>query len=415
MTDRLYYSDPFEREFDATVVSIESPPAADGSVRLRLDRTCFYPTSGGQPFDTGTLDGSPVVDVVDEDDGGITHVLRRPAPAENRGGADPAVSTPRAGDRVHGIIDWARRFDHMQQHTGQHVLSAAIVRLFDVRTLSFHLGAEASTIDLARELTVAEITAVEEQANRIVWEDRPVRIRFVKAEEAAALPLRKESGRTGTLRLIDVENFDLSACGGTHVARTGQIGLIAITAWERFKGGHRLEFHCGSRALSKLRTLRDASAAAARLLSVPAPDVPAAIERLQTEARDQRRTAATLQMELARSQADALAASAESTTHGRLVLRAVDADASTLKTLATSIGAGPGLIAVLVSTARPALVVVSRSKEVNVAANELVAHLTATFGGRGGGKADLAQGGGLDASAESILDEARRYLSRRLG
>lgn len=250
MTDRLYYTDPFSREFDATVIGVESAQPPTVFVRVRLDRTCFYPTSGGQPFDMGTLDGSSVVDVVDEDEAGITHIVEsRLGPVDPAAGPDPVL---RIGDRVHGTIDWVRRFDHMQQHTGQHVLSAAIVRLFDVPTVSFHLGAEASTIDLARELTAREIAAAEEEANRIVWEDRPVTIRFVSAEEASTLPLRKEPARTGVLRLIEVEHFDLSACGGTHVARTGQIGMIAITAWERFKGGHRLEFHCGGRALSKL-------------------------------------------------------------------------------------------------------------------------------------------------------------------
>src|SRR5262252_4233926 len=160
---------------------------------------------------------------------------------------------PEPGASLHGAIDWDRRFDHMQQHTGQHVLSAAFDKLFGVRTVSFHLGGAVSTIDLAREMSEAEIAAAETEANRIVWEDRPVTIRFADAEEAARLPLRKESVRGGTLRLIEVEQFDLSACGGTHVARTGGIGLIAVASWERFRGGQRLEFLCGGRALTGYR------------------------------------------------------------------------------------------------------------------------------------------------------------------
>ncbi len=193
------------------------------------------------------------------------------------------------GQAVHGEIDWARRFDHMQQHSGQHVLSAAFDKLFAVRTLSFHLGGAVSTIDLAREMSPAEIAAAETEANRVVWEDRPVTIRFADAEEAARLPLRKEPARGGTLRLIDVEDFDLSACGGTHVARTGGIGTIAVASWERFKGGQRLEFLCGGRALAGYRTLRDAMTASVRLLSVLPVELPAAIERLQADARDQKR------------------------------------------------------------------------------------------------------------------------------
>src|SRR5262249_52498530 len=157
---------------------------------------------------------------------------------------------------------------------------AAISRLFGVRTVSFHMGAAVSTIDLARELTPAEIAAAEDSANRVVWEDRPIGIRFASAEEAAAMPLRKESARGGTLRLIDVEDFDLSACGGTHVSRTGGIGVIAVASWERFKGGQRLSFLCGGRALAGYRLLRDSASSAVRLLSVLPEDVPASIERL---------------------------------------------------------------------------------------------------------------------------------------
>ena len=209
MTDRLYYTDPYNREFDATVARIDQ---REGRTLVMLDRTSFYPTSGGQPFDTGTLGDWRVVDVFDEDDGSIAHVV------------DGEFSV---GQRVHGVIDWPRRFDHMQQHTGQHVLSAAFDRLFGVRTVSFHLGATVSTIDLARELAPRDLAAAEGEANRIVWENRPVTIRYADAEDASRMPLRKEPKRGGTLRLIDVEEWDLSACGGTHVARTGAIGVIA--------------------------------------------------------------------------------------------------------------------------------------------------------------------------------------------
>ena len=292
----------------------------------------------------------------------------------------------------------------MQQHTGQHVLSAAFERLFDARTVGFHLGAAMSTIDLAREVTPRDMASAEDEANRVVWENRPVTIRFAAADEAARLPLRKraeEPARTGTLRLIDIDEFDLSACGGTHVARTGAIGVIAVASWERFKGGQRIEFLCGGRALSRFRTLRDTLAAATRLLSVSAEDLPGAIERLQTEARSQSRAVAGLQSELARYRAEELAASAEITSCGRLVVRAVDADANGLRSLATSITASSGYAVALVSASTPALVVVARSTDVAVGADSVIAALTARFGGRGGGKADLAQAGGLSAPVEA--------------
>src|SRR5438445_2088609 len=315
MTERLYYTDPYLREFDGTIVRAEP---RDGRTHVTLDRTAFYPTSGGQPFDTGALGGFPVVDVVDEDDGSITHAID--------GGAGL-----QAGEIVHGAIDWTRRFDHMQQHTGQHVLSAAFDHLFHVRTVSFHLGAAVSTIDLAREMTAADVAAAESEANRVVWEDRPVAITFADSEEAARMPLRKEPNRAGRLRLIEVDGFDLSACGGTHVARTGAIGVVAVAAWERFKGGQRIEFLCGGRALTRFRSLRDTAAAAMRLLSVGPEEVTGGIERLHAETRDHKRVVAGLQSELARYRADELAATAEDTARGRLVARAIDADANGLK------------------------------------------------------------------------------------
>ena len=408
MTERLYYSDPYNREFDATVAGID---VQGGRASVRLDRTCFYPTSGGQPFDTGRLAGFPVVDVADDESRGeVVHILDLTAASQVSDREAAAGSSIHAGQQVRGAIDWPRRFDHMQQHSGQHVLSAAFVRLSDVRTVSFHLGAEASTIDLAREVSARELQAAEDEANRIVWEDRPVAIRFATADEAAGLPLRKEPSRTGTLRLIDIEDFDLSACGGTHVTRTGQIGVIAITAWERFKGGHRLEFRCGRRALTCLRLLRDTTSASAKLLSVPAPALSDAIGRMLADARDQRRHLTTLQVELASYRANELAGSAETTAAGPVVFRALEADANTLKALAAAIVARGGLAAVLVSASRPALVVVSRSADGSVAANEILARLIAKFGGRGGGKPDLAQGGGLDADPAQILNEARAML-----
>jgi len=397
MSNRLYYTDPYLREFDATITRVERDA---GRALVTLDRTAFYPTTGGQPFDTGTLGGFPVVDVVDDESGSVTHVIEL-------SGGDLS-----AGQAVHGTIDWPRRFDHMQQHTGQHVLSAAFHRLFDVRTVSFHLGAMVSTIDLARELDAREIAAAEDEANRIVWEDRPVAIRFADSDQAARLPLRKEPKREGRLRLIEVEDFDLSACGGTHVARTGAIGIIAVASWERFKGGQRLEFLCGGRALGRFRLLRDTAASGMRLLSVGVEELSGAIERLQADAREQKRAAGALQLELARYRADEIAASAERTERGRLVLRAIDADAGGLKSIAMSIAARPAQIVVLVSSSTPALVVVARSADVPVQANAVVAELTARFGGRGGGKAELAQAGGVGGAPQEILDAARAIVER---
>ena len=400
MTERLYYDDPYKREFDAIVVGVERLVSADvDSVRhgVRLDRTAFYPTTGGQPFDTGTLNASRVVDVIDDENGAVVHVVE---------GTVPVV-----GEAVHGVVDWRRRFDHMQQHTGQHVLSAAFVHLFGVKTVSFHLGTDVSTIDLAREVTAREIAAAEDEANRIVWEDRAVTIRYASSEEAARLPLRKEPKRSGTLRLIDIEEFDLSACGGTHVSRTGAIGVIAVTGWERFKGGHRLEFACGGRALTRLRMLRDVTTSAVRALSVLPGDIPNAIERLQAELKEGKRILVDAHSALSRYEALELAQAAEQHPWGKLVLHALDADAAQLKSLASAVASQSGFLVVLLSKSLPSVVVAARSPDVAVACNDIVGALAKRFGGRGGGKPDLAQGGGLNAPVDEILAEARRLIT----
>jgi alanyl-tRNA synthetase len=400
MTHRLYYTDPYNRAFDAFIAAVSTH---EGRPAIRLNQSAFYPTSGGQPFDTGTLSlGAAVLQVVDvfeADDGAVVHVV----------GETSAAVEP--GQPVHGEILWPRRFDHMQQHTGQHLLSAAFDRLFGVRTVSFHLGSDASTIDLAREMTAREIAVAEAEANRIVWEDRPIAIRFVTAQEAARLPLRKEPVREGPLRLIDVEGFDLSACGGTHVERTGGVGIVAATSWERFKGGQRVEFVCGGRALARFQSLRDSLTAATRRLSVLPGELAPAIERLQNEARDLKRAGVTQQADLARYRAQELLATAERVRSGVAVCQVVEGDMTWLKLLAAAFTTEPGRVAVLVSKDTPAGVVVAASADTGVAANKLLGQLLARFGGRGGGKADLAQGGGMSGPAEDVVAEARTAIA----
>jgi alanyl-tRNA synthetase len=418
MTNRLYYTAPYLRSFDATIRGLDRT-RRDGRIAVILDRTAFYPTSGGQPFDIGTLGGHRVVEVVEEDGkagGTIAHVVEPGDPGEPLpGGGRPGDSGNRealnVGEVVHGEIDWDRRFDHMQQHTGQHVLSAAFDRLFGVRTLSFHLGADVSTVDLAREMSATEIMAAEEAANRVVWEDRAVSIRFATREEAERLPLRKEPAREGRLRLVDIDGWDLSACGGTHVVRSGSIGAIAVAAWERFKGGQRVEFLCGGRALRRFRSMRDSLGASVRMLSVLPSELPAAVERLQTDAKEQKRAFVALQSELARCRAVELVATARTTSTGRLVLRAVDADANGLKALAVAVAREPGFVVVLVSTSTPALIVVARSSDQSASSQQLLSALMDRFGGRGGGKAELAQAGGLGGTPEEILEAAEHMLT----
>lgn len=399
MTQRIYYTEPYRRSFDATVLSVTPE---DDRLHVTLDQTTFYPTSGGQPYDTGTLGSAAVVDVLDNDDGTITHVVK---------------GSLKVGEVLAGEIDWARRFDHMQQHTGQHVLSAAFDRLFGVRTESFHMGqhhpttqttrgggpGQSSTIDLAREVTPAEVARAEDDANRVVWEDRPVSIRFATAEEAASMGMRKESGRSGTLRLIDVQDYDLSACGGTHVERTGAIGIIAIGGVEKFKGGSRVEFLCGGRALERFRLWKGALSAMQKHLSVPPTDMAASIERMQEDAKAVQRNIRGFQEKLAAHEAQALLAK------GSPVIAAIEGwDAQGIKAIATAITASdPNASVALFTASNPAQVVVARGSASTIDAGAVLKALAAKFGGKGGGKPDLAQGGGLAAPVEELIVYAK--------
>ena len=392
VTVRLYYTDPAVLAFDAEVTrALEH----EGRPAVVLDRTAFYPSSGGQPFDIGRLGDADVLDVVDQEHE-IVHVLSTPLPS---------------GARVAGQIDAARRLDHMQQHTGQHVLSAAFDRLFANETVSFHMGAEVSTIDLAKPVTWNDAAQAIDVANGIVWENRPVSIRFVSASEAAALPLRKDPARGGEIRLIEVDDFDLSACGGTHVSRTGAIGIVAALTIDKLRGGARVTFVCGRRALRTLDTYREAVSGSARVLSVLPQELPSAIGRLHDEGRELRKALTRAQARLAQLEGERLARDAEPIGNVRLVARVIEGwDVAGLKMLASAVASQEGVVAVLVSAARPASVVIARGAGVAADAGELLRALVTKFGGRGGGKQDIAQGGGFDADPEAIVSAARERV-----
>jgi len=394
MTDRLYYTQPSRRSFEAIVTRVLEH---EGRSAVLLDRTAFYPTSGGQPFDIGRLGTTDVLETIDQNDD-VVHVVSEPVAL---------------GASVHGEINWTRRFDHMQQHTGQHVLSAAFDRLLDNRTTSFHMGAETSTIDLAREASSVDAERCVDEANRIVWEDRPVTIRFATPEEAAQLPLRKEPVRHGPLRLIEVSDFDLSACGGTHVARTGEIGMIAVTSVERFRGGSRLTFVCGSRALRALRVYRDAVAGGVRSLSVLPHELPNAIDRLQLEHKQVKKTIGRMQVSLAVHEASRLLGESQTIDGVRCVVQMLEGwDGQGLKAIAIAMTAKGAVALTLFSSAAPIAVVVARSADVKIDANAILQQLLARFGGRGGGKSDLAQGAGLTGEPRAMIAEARSLIER---
>ena len=396
MTERLYYTDAYRAEFESEVTSCV--PSND-RFEVTLAATAFYPTGGGQPHDLGELGGRKVLDVVDREEQGVAHIIDGPL--------DP-------GTNVTGHINWTRRFDHMQQHSGQHLLSAAFASVGQARTQSFHLGADASTIDLNRLVSPSEIAAAEDEVNQTVWADREVRVCFAAADDAAALGLRKESARTGTLRLIDMDGFDRSACGGTHVSRTGGVGLIAVTGWEKFKGGTRVEFLCGGRALGRLRSWRDVFSATSRILSVLPEGLAPAIERLQGENKALGRTVRERQEQLAGFQAREMVARGERLPDGRIVVAEALTgwDAAGLRAIASATAASPGLCVAVFSGATPALAVIARAADVkSTDVSQTLKALVTRFGGKGGGTAQFAQGGGLEGNIEEIVGTAHALLA----
>jgi alanyl-tRNA synthetase len=391
-TLRLYYDDPALHTFEATVTACV---AHEDGHRLALDRSAFYPTSGGQLHDIGLLrvgDATVAVrDVTVDDEGLVWHHVAHPL-AE--------------GTRVGGEVDVARRRDFRQQHSGQHVLSGSFDHVVGARTESVHLGLESCTLDLHREVSADEVQRVEDHANGVVWDDRPVAIRYAEAAALVAEPrLRKATGRTGTVRLIDIDGHDLSACGGTHVHRTGEIGVIVVRATERFRGGTRVTFLCGRRSLGSYRDLRTSVDEAAQALSVATRDVPAAVVRLRDDVRDQQRRARELVERLTALQADALASNADA--GGLIVAHLADADALALRGAASRLVDVPGRIAALLGGPAPHALVIARSADRgDVDAGALVKRVCAAHGGKGGGRPDLGQAGGVGAT----LDQLRRLL-----
>lgn len=394
-TERLYYGDSFLRQFEAQILDLRE---MKGQFHVLLDRTAFYPTGGGQPNDRGTLNGVEVVDVVEQEDSGeVIHV----------------TSSLVEGARAVGKIDWPRRFDHMQQHTGQHILSAAFVRMCDAPTVGFHLGLEASTIDLRTSTAIpGRLEEVVNLANQMVFEDREVAVLNVSRGEADAMHLRKESDREGILRIIDVNGFDRTPCGGTHVTRTGQIGLIATRKVERYKQGWRVEFVCGGRALRRSRDDYDTLAQASKLLSSPIDQIPALIEKQVEESRSSRRERSQLLDALASFKAMSLLQNAKSCGALRLLSETFQNEGlEYVKMLAQHAVAESKLVAFFVLTGEKPQLLIAASADSGVDAGQLFKVCGQEFPLRGGGSKNLAQGSLEDPSAVApLLEFAEKQL-----
>lgn len=395
VTERLYYSDSHLIEFEARVVDVTD--RVSGWSGVVLDRTAFYPTGGGQPSDTGTLNGSRVVECIDDGEAGVLHVVQGAVPAR--------------GAIVRGRVDWSRRLDHIQQHTGQHILSQAFIKLFNAPTKGFRVMDVSCEIDVDLGNPTTEIIErAVELANNVVWEDREISIRSIDSAEAAELPLRKEPAREGELRLIEIEDFDLTPCGGTHAYRTGEVGMIAVRSWERAKGLTRIEFVAGMRALADYRRANRSAREVAALFSTGRDDAAEHAKQMVDENKELQRRIRPLEEMAAGVEAEKLLAAG---TGGVVVEIFDNRDPESLRKLAQALTAHPQTIALLASRDKDtARLVFARSADAAGDMSVLMREACAMIDGRGGGKPDMAQGGGKRLEE---LEETLRVMREKLG
>jgi alanyl-tRNA synthetase len=398
MTERLYYHDSYLRQFEARVVKSEQ--TANG-FDVVLDATAFYPTSGGQPHDLGLMAGARIQDVVERDEE-IVHRLTGPV----------------AEVRLQCEIDWARRFDHMQQHTGQHVLSQAFVRAAKRNTVGFHMGADYVTIDLDAEgISPQQISTAEHLANEIIYENRPIAVRIVPETEVPALGLRKESQRIGPFRVVSVEDFDVSACGGTHVRRTGEIGSIVVRKVERVNRQARVEFVCGRRSVVSGQRDLETLSLVARQLSVGFTEVPARVEKQLQESRQLRKTLQSKNRLLASLLAKELCAQIPEHRGRRIVKQLFeDEEMEFLKLLAQALVSLGNCVVLLGSGGPQAALLFAQSENLPGDLRQILPSCCQLIEGKGGGTRTLVQAGGKNASQlQQALDLAEQRIMDRSG
>jgi len=377
-TNRLYYTDAYRTTFAGTIIDRD-----ETGTRVYLSETAFYPTSGGQPHDLGTLAGVPVTDVVDEGDR-IAHVLASPFPE----GATTAD----------GAIDWERRLDHMQQHTGQHLISAVFEDLFGFPTVSVHFGPDYSTLDVETEsVSRQQLLMAEARVNTLVGEARPVVVTFEDA--AAAAGLRKASDREGTLRIVSITGLDRSACGGTHVRSTAEIGVVLLRSVEKVRKTIRIEFVCGERAIRQARRDYEALGKIAASLSASADDAADLVAGQAERLKDADNARKRLEKELAtyRVRAHYDAAAADGSGVRTIVIRDA-ASMDDVRALAQAAFALPKVV-VIGTLSNPPSVLVASSEDSGVDAGRVIKERLTAVGGRGGGSPRIAQGSVPNAEA----------------
>jgi len=393
-TERRYLEDSYLTEFSARVVRLFE---RDGHPTAILDATCFYPTSGGQPSDRGILADVPVLDVIEEGED-VLHALAGPLAA--------------GATVVKGCIDWGRRFDHMQQHTGQHILSQSFVRALRAETVSFHLGEEVSTIDLdVASLNEIDVARAEEAANAAVFSNREVRTFWTTRAELAALEVRGATDGPAKVRIVEIVGFDRAACGGTHCRATGEVGVIKVHRWGKVRGRQRLEFTCGGRALRDYQQKERSVRAIARLHNVSGSDVVEVVRRGAEELQGARRRAEKLLDELFEYEAASLVEGADVAAGCRVVRRLFGGrDVREVRRLAEKIASRPGCVALLGVVGDKGNFIFARSEDLALDLLPAMEACCKLIGGRGGGRPDFVQGGGDPEKIEEGLNCAYTTL-----
>jgi alanyl-tRNA synthetase len=389
-TQRDFEADPYRKEFEALIVETSALPQGQG---VRLDRTLFYPEGGGQPADHGTLNGVAVVGVI-EQDGAIVHEVEG--------------SSFRPGETVRGILDWNRRFDHMQQHSGQHLLSQAFVRILNADTMSFHLGSEDATIDVhAADLTEESIIRVENEANGIVFENREVRIVLKSADMLDGVPLRKRPDLRGEVRLVEILDYDWSLCCGTHVRHTGEIGAIKILQWENYRGGTRVHFACGGRALRSYQSKSSLLKSLCRSLTAGEGEIAGIVAKWKEEKKIADKRLEVLLDKALDLEVRDLLPSARPAGNSRLVsVLFHDRDPREVQMLARKMTQSANLIAIVGTVQDRATVFFARSADVSVDMRLLEKAAAEAMNGKGGGSANWAQVS--SENKESVEEGMRR-------
>ena len=393
LKELLYYQDVMLREFDATVISKGTDE--NGRNFIVLSNTAFYPTGGGQPHDTGTINGIEVIDVEKVGDE-IRHYIQ----------GDVSILT---GD-AHGQINWQRRFDHMQQHAGQHILTAAFVELFNIQTVSFHLGSEQVTIDLAVDtISEEQLLEAEALANDIILENRPIETKWITENELENYNLRKDIAVTGDIRLVIIPNFDYNGCGGTHPTSTGQVSAIKILGTEKMKGNIRVSFVCGQRVLKELAMRKKVLADVARQLSVPEADAAAALAKVLSAQKNTEKALVHAKEELLQFEAKALISTNDHMIAAAFSQRTMQELQKLARMIVTE--RADAIVLLVTENEDKLQFVASRGTAAERSMKDIATKALPLINGKGGGNDQMVQGGGEHIiSTEQLLKAMQEVL-----